>query len=65
MVEILLTALATPSSATETTATQKGQWFANRRRGEYLQTPKEDSYSAGGTAGKGWFNEQTWVETSS
>nr|KAF6437182.1 CD44 molecule (Indian blood group) [Molossus molossus] len=40
----------TPSSAAEETATQKEQWFANRLHGEYLQTPKEDSYSAGGTA---------------
>nr|KAF6437181.1 CD44 molecule (Indian blood group) [Molossus molossus] len=42
----------TPSSAAEETATQKEQWFANRLHGEYLQTPKEDSYSAGGTADK-------------
>ncbi|KAM7087001.1 CD44 antigen isoform 24-T26 [Molossus nigricans] len=44
------TTLPTPSSAAEETATQKEQWFANRLHGEYLQTPKEDSYSAGGTA---------------
>ncbi|XP_019495091.1 PREDICTED: CD44 antigen isoform X8 [Hipposideros armiger] len=41
---------ATPSSATEETATQKEQWFPNRWPGEYPQTPKEDSPSTTGTA---------------
>ncbi|KAM5226712.1 CD44 antigen isoform 8-T8 [Hipposideros larvatus] len=44
------TTLATPSSATEETATQKEQWFPNRWPGEYPQTPKEDSPSTTGTA---------------
>ncbi|KAF6332716.1 CD44 molecule (Indian blood group) [Rhinolophus ferrumequinum] len=41
---------ATPSSATEETATQKEQWFMNGWHGEYPQTPKEDSHSTAGTA---------------
>ncbi|XP_019594105.2 CD44 antigen isoform X2 [Rhinolophus sinicus] len=44
------TTLATPSSATEETATQKEQWFVNGWHGEYPQTPKEDSHSTAGTA---------------
>ncbi|XP_054441889.1 CD44 antigen isoform X2 [Pteronotus mesoamericanus] len=43
------TTLATPSSATEETSAQEEQWFTNGWRGEYLQTPKEDSYSTAGT----------------
>ncbi|XP_045049951.1 CD44 antigen isoform X7 [Desmodus rotundus] len=43
------TTLATPSSTMEDTATQKEQWFTNGRHGEYLQTPREDSYSTAGT----------------
>ncbi|XP_016061700.1 PREDICTED: CD44 antigen isoform X2 [Miniopterus natalensis] len=42
--------LATPSSVMEEIATSKEQWFANQWHREHLQTPKEDSYSAAGTA---------------
>lgn len=45
--------LATPSSVMEEIATQKEQRFANQWHREHLQTPKEDSYSAAGTAGHG------------
>ncbi|XP_035885122.1 CD44 antigen isoform X7 [Phyllostomus discolor] len=44
-----MTALATPSSAMEDTATQREQRFTNRWPGEYLQTPREDSHSTAGT----------------
>lgn len=60
----LLTAQATPSSATEETATEKEQWFENGWPGEYPQMPEDDSHSTAGTAGNGWFNRQKWVETS-
>lgn len=58
IIDILLTAPATPSSATEETATQKEQWFVNGWHGEYTQTPKEDSHSTAGTAGNGWFHSK-------
>ena len=62
--EILLTALATPSSTMEDTATQKEQWFTNGRHGEYLQTPREDTYSTAGTDGNGRLHKQTRVAPS-
>nr|XP_014584837.2 CD44 antigen isoform X3 [Equus caballus] len=41
---------ALSSRTAEDTATQKEQWFEDGWRGEYTQTPKEDSPSATGTA---------------
>ncbi|XP_057363531.1 CD44 antigen isoform X5 [Manis pentadactyla] len=45
-----MTAQATPSSATEETATEKEQWFENGWPGEYPQMPEDDSHSTAGTA---------------
>lgn len=44
------TTQATPSSATEETATEKEQWFENGWPGEYPQMPEDDSHSTAGTA---------------
>ncbi|XP_070084538.1 CD44 antigen isoform X9 [Equus przewalskii] len=44
------TTWALSSRTAEDTATQKEQWFEDGWRGEYTQTPKEDSPSATGTA---------------
>ncbi|KAK2493717.1 hypothetical protein MC885_020636 [Smutsia gigantea] len=44
------TTQATPSSATEETATEKEQWFENGWPGEYPQMPEDDYHSTAGTA---------------
>lgn len=53
LIDILLTAQETPSSATEETTTHKEQ-FENGWPGDYPQMP-EDSHSTAGTTGNEWF----------